>query len=283
MADLPRGYSNVEGPLWPGGLSKQGPHRVESFALCPQLEAFAHDMHLRPLIPRLATSVGNLVHVGLAYRYGLLLRERPAWLVYPDARTALWTCGQDHLEAAQEALRVFDAYEAHYRLNVWTPLLVEHQFEVFFSSLGEPYTARTDLLAVESGEVVLIDHKTMARLSRTVGDDYRTDRQMLTGLALARAAGYDVRRVVINALTKERPQPRFARFDVPISPTAYARLGEDTAYYLEKMNEVRRRYPDLLNRPRNTGSCVRKYGRCDFYPVCADGAQHLVQFGRKTT
>lgn len=283
MADLPRGYSNVTGALWPGGLSKQGPHRVESFAICPQLEAFAHDLHLRPMLPKMATSVGNLVHVGLAYRYGAMLPRRPDWLVYPDARTALWTCGQDHLEAAEEALRVFDAYEANYRINVWQPLLVEHQFEVMFASLGEPYTARTDLLCVESGQIVLVDHKTCAKLTRTIGNDYRTDRQMLTGLALARANGYDVQRVVINALSKERPFPRFGRFDVPISPTAYARLGEDTAYYLEKMAEVRRRYPDKLNRPRNTGSCVRKYGRCEFYEVCADGPQHLVQFKEKTT
>lgn len=633
--------------IWPGGPSSQGPHRVEAFATCPQLEAFSHDLHLRPSIEKDALMIGTLVHVGTAYRYGLMLSPRPDWLVYPDARTAIWTLGwgSGRGDAAAEALRIFDAYEAFYKVNVWRPLLVEHQFKVEME--GEPYTARIDLLAVdEYGQVALIDHKclpgdsvvftrvgprrvdelltgweaaawdgaclrwakahaavsagiqdiyqirtrsgmvarygwkhpvltnagfvqavnlsvgmivavagrlpdlpdapiadpvialaglligdgalkygivytkefrpfreyfkacfreagavegdynerfpshrvpyiqvrrhaapiealralglcfvgsadkriprsllscshrqvgvllgalwssdgamyivkekrrdgisppqrkvrivygsrsyglcldihglflrlgicatvtsssvlykgarrgyhfttvvgreskrrflelvisgfirrpagkeiakdllmtldetllrgknptldgdilwdpiesvlyagkeptydievpglstfvadglvthnTVRELSKNIGRSYRTDRQMLTGLALARSAGYDVRRVIINALSKERPTPQFWRYDVPVSEVAYKRLGDDTRYYLKQMTAVRLAYPDTTNRPRTYGSCIRKFGLCDFYPLCSDGLHRIDEFVKR--
>lgn len=255
-------------PVWPGGLSLQGPHRVGAFALCPQLEAFGYELGLRPIMPKPAPAIGNLVHVGLAYRYGTLLAQRPEWLVYPDGRWAIWNCGQDTPNYAEEAMRVFDAYEAHYQVNVWQPLLVEHQFKIEME--GEPYTCRSDLIALEGADAVLIDHKTVSRMKSRIGRDYRMDRQMLTGLWLARAHGYDVRRVIINALSKETP-PRFERFDVPISAEAYGRLDEDTRHTLRAMKHVRERFPDPLKRPRTLESCVRKYGQCDFWRLCADG------------
>lgn len=272
-----------DGVVWPGGPSKQGPHRVGSFALCPQLEAFAHELHLRLAQEKAATAIGTLVHVGLAYRYAMMLpRDQwPSWLVYPDPMTAIAVCGWNNQTAAYEAQRVFYAYCMKYQVNIWTPVLVEHQFEVAFD--GEPYTARTDLLAIESGEYVLIDHKTVTKLSRNIGTSYRGDRQMLTGLALARAAGYDVKRVIINALSKEYPEPQCERYDVPISSTAFYRLGEDTRHYLQRMVEVRKQYPDPWNRPRNWDACVRKYGRCDYYPLCVEGYEPhiLAEYVRK--
>lgn len=281
MADV-RSFDHTgqtDGVIWPGGPSKQGPHRIESFAICPQLESYGNDLRLRLTDEKPATAIGTLVHVGLAYRYAAMLPfERwPSWLVYrdpatgyPDPLLAIASCGYETPGYAAEAARIFTWYQHFYSINVWTPVLVEHQFEVTFPN-GEPYTARTDLLAIEAGEYVLIDHKTVPRLSKSIGRDYRTDRQMLTGLMLARAAGYDVKRVIINACSKEQPVPQFGRYDVPISPIAYERLALDTNYYLERLQAVRQTHPDPWNRPRNTGSCVRKYGRCDYYPLCAEG------------
>ena len=105
------------------------------------------------------------MHVGLAYRYGALLSVKPEWMVYPDARTALWTVAQGDIEAGTEALRIFDAYQAHYPVeqNIWEPVLVEHQFEVTMDVDGMPerYTLRIDLLAedLRDGALVLVDHK----------------------------------------------------------------------------------------------------------------------------
>lgn len=255
----------------PGGPSLQGPHRVEAFGSCPQLEALAHELHLRPVIEKLPTKVGTLVHAGLAYRYAAMLSERPDWFVYRDGYEAIAVLGADRPEFCDLAMRIFAAYEQHYAVNTWQPVLVEHQFVVQFAN-GEPYSARTDLLAVEAGEYVLIDHKTVGKVAASLGASYAADRQMLTGLAIARACGYDVRRVVINAMSREMPVPTFRRFDVPISDVAFARLGSDTAYYLERMKEVRVSHPDPLNRPRNWGACMRKYGQCDFFDFCTGRA-----------
>lgn len=280
--------------VWPGGASKQGPHRLAAFDLCPQLEGFSQDLRLRPGIEKDAPTIGTLVHVGLAYRYGFMLQTRPDWLVYPDARTALWTCGQDRPDLAKDALATFDAYTLHYDdllargiVPRWYPLLVEHQFEVQFTlpnGATEPYTARIDLLAIENNEIVLIDHKTGSKLSNHSGNSYRTDRQMLTGLALGRANGYDIKHVIINAMTRPMPRaptPIFGRFPVPISWEAYSRLGRDTAYVLERIQDVRKRWPDPTDRPRNHDACLRKYGRCDFYDVCSEGTHRLAEFVKR--
>ena len=296
MADTHSGNRNT-GVVWPGGASLQGPHRIGAFALCPQLEAFSQELYLRPIVEKDQTKIGTLVHVGLAYRYGMMLAQRPDWLVYPDPRTALWTCGQDAVHLAEVALFIFDHYQTWYSpngpggANTWAPVLVEHQFVVQLE--GEPYSARLDMLAIENSEYILVDHKSKGYIKRETGYEYRADRQMLTQLALARYFGYDVKRVVINAMTRPRPNkmgfydlasftPRFARFDVPISQIAYGRLWDDTLWVLRNMKIVRSTYPDPMNRPRNWDACVRAYGVCDFAPLCIDGPEKINEFTKRT-
>lgn len=273
------------GIVWPGGSSLQGPHRVGAFAVCAQLEAFSHELELRGNVQKDALSIGTLVHVGLAYRYAMMMPTKPEWLVYSDGREAIWQCGSaEMIDCRDEALRIFDAYQAHYTLNAITPVAVEHQFIVEFD-LGngekEPYSCRTDLLGIENGEYVIFDHKVFRRIGRNTGYEHRADRQMLTNLALARACGVDVRRIVLNTMTKD-PVPRFCRFDVPISEKAYAELGADTLYWLRKMNEVRKLYPDPMQRPKTLESCKRVYGACDYQSLCHEGLHTIVEFKKRT-
>lgn len=291
MPDTHLGRQNT-GAVWPGGSSKQGPHRVGAFDICAQLEGFGYELNLRPAIEKEPTKIGTLVHVGLAYRYGMLLAQKPDWLVYPDGRYAIWICGSDRPDLAQEALRIYDAYCAHWDALTASgaypairPLLVEHQFEATFrmpDGSTEPYTARIDLLAEVGNEIWLLDHKCGGKLSYHTGASYRSDRQMLTQLALARLDHYNVNRVVINAMSREYPESKFGRFEVPISHEAYARLGIDTAYVLERMRDVRKRWPDPRNRPRNYDACLRKYGKCDFADVCTNGDHELIQYVKRT-
>lgn len=252
-------------PVWPGGPSLNGPHAVGSFALCPQLHAYAHELHLRPVQEKLPTAVGTLVHAGLAYRYAAPLKPRPDWFIYRDGYEAINALAKRE-EFRDLALAIFAAYETHWTVDPWEPVLVEHQFVVQLGPL--PYSARTDLLALENGEYVLIDHKTIKSLSDGIPAKYAADRQMLTGLAIARANGYDVRRVVINAVTREMPYPSFRRYDVPINHEAFERLGADTQYYIDRMAEVRAAYPDPMNRPRNWDACVNVFGPCEFHGLC---------------
>jgi hypothetical protein len=292
MPDTHSGNRNTGGPIWPGGASKQGPHRIGSFCTCPQLEAFSQELYLRPIIEKDHTKIGTLVHVGLAYRYAMMLQQKPDWLVYADGRTAIWTCGQDRPELREVALCIFDAYQAHWGQPLWAPVLVEHQFEIALE--GEPYTARLDLLAWDyaEGGYVLVDHKSKGYIKRETGYEYRADRQMLTQLALARFYGYDIKRVIINAMTRPKPNklgfydlqnfnPKFARFPVPISAIAYGRLWEDTVWALRNMKAVRTAYPDPMNRPRVYESCIRVYGPCDFVSLCTEGPDKLVDFVRR--
>ena len=183
MPDVHLGQVNT-GVVFPGGGSKQGPHRLGAAATCLQLEAFGYQLNIRPSVEKDATKIGTLVHVGLAYRYGAMLDKKPDWLVYPDARWAIWICGQDRPDCAAEALRIYDAYVAHYDpllasgvVPPWKPLLVEHQFEVAFKMPDgsvEPYTTRIDMLVQCGKEIWLVDHK--MRL-----EDLEPQRQALRG------------------------------------------------------------------------------------------------------
>lgn len=255
--------------VWPGGPSLCGPHAVASFATCPQLHAFSHELHLRPVISKQAAAVGTLLHAGLAYYYASNLQPWPDWFVYKDGHEAIKVLGADRPDFADLALRMFDGYVAQYTRCNWQPVLVEHQFVVDFD--GMPYSARIDLLVREGNDLVLVDHKSIGRISAGMGDGYEADWQMLTGLAQCRTAGYDVKRVVINAISREMPFPKYQRFIVPILPTAYNRLAKDIAYHLRQLKAVRAEFPDPRDRPRNGNACVGKYGKCDYFDVCQRG------------
>lgn len=259
-------------PVWPGGGSLQGPHRLAAFSLCPQMEAYGYELHLRPIIDKVAPKVGTLVHAGLAYRYAAMLPERPDWFVYADGYEAIRELGYDRPDFRDEALNMFAAYEAHYKPNIWRPLLVEYQFVVTFPN-GEPYSCRTDMLCEDQwGVQWIVDHKTCGRLSGSITAKYCIDRQMVTNLALARMCGYNPQGVIINEISRQ-PTPQFQRGEVGINPTAYNRLWADTNYYLDRIAAVRQSHPDPRQRPRNTDACESKYGgTCDFYGLCWGGA-----------
>lgn len=241
--------------------------------MCPQQEAFAHELHLRPIIASLPSAVGNLIHAGLAYRYAALMTTKPAWFVYANGYEAIDALATDQgrPDFGALAVRVFSAYEEHYKVNVWRPIVVEEQFVVHFDN-GEPYSCRTDLLAEDAwGSVWVIDHKSCGKLSRNLNAKYCTDWQMLTNLALSRALGYKTRGVIINELSREET-PKFQRQEIQINQIAYDGLGINTNYYLDRMKEVRQAFPDPLHRPRNVNACQGKFGTCDFYGLCFGGS-----------
>lgn len=258
-----------------------------AFCTCPQLHGLGYEMGLKAADEKPARKIGTLVHVGLAYRYGALLPQKPDWMVYPDPRTALWTVADGDIEAGTEALRIFDEYQKFYPIeqNYWKPLLVEHQFEIIIDIDGTPekYTLRIDLLAedMRDGALVVVDHKSAFKLTKNVGYSYRADREMLTALAMCHANGYQPNRIVINAMTKERPEPKFGRYDVPLSTEAFSRLGADTVHWIRQIRAMRQSHPDPTSRPRAYEQCVRKYGVCDMWPICSDGPQRLAEFTKK--
>lgn len=258
----------------PGGLSLQGPHRVEAFATCPQLEAFAHELHLRSIFPKEPTDVGVLWHAGLAYHYAKGLNPRPPWYVYSDGFECIERMGATKpREFIDTARRMLEAYQLAYVTDAFTPLLVEHQFVVYFPN-GEPYSCRSDTVGwmdygTPGQRLVVMDHKGVGRMGNE-GAKYAIDSQMATNLALARACGYDIKEIVINAQSRRTYECR--RFTVPINSAAYARIGSDVQYYLDQMKAIRQSHPDPMNRPRNRGACVRKYGPCEFIELCWGGA-----------
>lgn len=275
-------------PIWPGDKNVRGagPYRVNAFSSCPQLEGFNYEAKLTPLVEKDALPIGSLGHAALAYHYAARLPVRPAWMVYTDPYDAIEKLAnainrQDLIDICKG---IYAWYAHYYQNDPWIPVLVEHQFQW---KLGDDFfTCRTDLIAMEYGDLILADHKIKGRLPRSTGSSLSMDRQMLTNLVLARANGYDIKRVYINGITKgghptPMSPPTFGRFPVPVSTEAYNRFGQDTAYYLAQRAAVKKAFPDPMNRPRNTNACYTPYGACEFKPLCEDGTARLVEFRRR--
>lgn len=268
-------------PVWPGErnyLEGIGPSHISAFASCPQRAAFNYELRLQPIDDRSRdpAKIGDLVHAGLAYHYGARLTERPSWMVYENGHKAIEVLGADRPDLAHDARRILAWYEYFYQNDTFVPVMVEKWLRVQLED--EWIGCRMDLLAWEHGELIVADHKVHGKLNKNHGRNLSCDRQMLTLLAVLRSQGFDVKRVILNGMTRDFPEPKFQRFDVPVSEEAYARLGQDTLYYLKARREVRKKFPDPYFRPRNFDACMTKYGLCSFAPLCTKGFSRLGSF-----
>lgn len=255
-----------------------GPSHLSTFASCPQRAAFQYEAHLEPVgdTKREPARIGELVHVGLAYRYGAMLPQRPGWMVYPSPAEAIAAVGAERPDLTLQAQRIFAWYEYVYQKENVVPVLVE---AVLNAPLEEEWVAaRVDFVGWIDGILTVADHKVQKTLHKATASIMSTDRQMLTILAAARANGYDVQRVMLNGMTRDYPEPKFRRFDVQISHDAYGRLGQDTLYYLRQRRVMRDMYPDPYNRPRNFDACMTRFGLCPFHKLCRDGLHRLNEF-----
>lgn len=269
----------------PGEKNKRGPgpYHIDTFIECPQKAAFNYEMRIEPAFDpkREPAEIGTIVHTGLAYLYASRLPQRPAWMVYNSPEEAMALQGAARPDLVHEATRIFAWYRHYYQnVDIWRPVLIEHQFQ---AQLGpdDYMTARIDMLAWEGPDLCVIDHKVKGKIGPRTGLYAATDRQMLTILALTRQAGYEVTRVILNCMTRDYPQPRFERYDVPVNPEAYKRFGTDAAYWLRRRNEVRKLFPDPTNRPRNYNACMSKFGLCPYDPLCRDGIHRLGEYVKK--
>jgi len=258
-----------------------GPHRVQAFAACAQLESFFYELRLRKVISDPAPFIGTVYHVLAAYWYAALLEPKPAWYVYPDPWTAARTLGAARMDLVAEAERLFAAYIEKWPRGAdpWRPVLVEFQF--VSHAEGEPYSTRVDMLAWEDtvGHV-LTNFKTAARPTNAAS--YIADRQVLTEIAESRAAGYDVQRFYIAETVKsDPPDPR--RVPIGVSALMYSRLARDTGYYLRERQRVIAEYPDPWDRPRNMDACRGRFRICDFWPLCSDGPARIHEYVQEAT
>lgn len=271
-------------PVWPGERNYKGigPSHLSAFATCPQKAAFNYELRLEPLDDprREPAKIGDLVHVGLAYRYGARLPEKPSWMVYNDGYHAIEVLGGDRPDLVHEAKRIFAWYEHHYQKDSLVPVAVEKQLNVALE--GEWLSVRMDLLAWDFSDLVVVDHKCQKSLTKNEGISRAADRQMMMLVAILRSNGYDVKRAVLNGMTRGFPEPKFQRFDVPISQAAYDRLAKDSLYYLRQRRAVREQFPDPYFRPRNFDACMQaRFGLCQFDPLCRDGWHRLQEFKQK--
>jgi len=270
-------------PVWPGERNYKGigPSHLSTFASCAQRAAFNYELRLEPLDDprRDPAKVGDLIHAALAYHYGAMLSQRPGWMVYGGPQEAIYALASDRSDLAWEAWRIFSWYLHYYQNDSFRPIAVENQLNVKLED--EWLSVRMDLLAYEGSDLVVVDHKSKKTLPRNTGQILSTDRQMLMLLGILRANGHDVRRVIVNGMTRDFPEPRFRRFSVPISEAAYERLATDTLYYLRMRRQTRQQFPDPYFRPRNFDACMTRYGLCPFDGLCRDGFHRLEEFAQK--
>jgi len=271
------------------GPSARGWHRVETFLRCPQLFAWKYRAGGSgsgggggsPLNDgSAATSLGSLIHVGLAHYYARLRekqngRDPEVYFTPDDAVRELGARKNATREAEEQAIKVVGAYIARF-YNEENRIRVLHVEEVFEANFeGHYYTARVDLVWEQNDKVYLIDHKSTQRIEARTVRAYSTSGQLLGYRWLGTAYGDRFGGVILNLLQAGDPL-KFERPMMEPAPNLIAKFPKTIDYaeksiaLLDGMDLQPNEWP--ANPSEHT--CFTRYGACP--------ARELCRWGRST-
>jgi hypothetical protein len=226
-----------------------------------------------------ALDLGSVVHAFLAVYYQRLIdAEADAPLTAEPGVLCdkLLDLGASAI-IVNEGWRLFEAYANFWEHN--GDYLIPRAVEFRVSDPHEPRTARYDLVAevLPGGHLMpgiyCINHKTTSRLTRDLTEGYHLDGQILDEIALYTRAGLHRRfgplqGVIINILVKTAV-PNFHR-EIVSPPTFQLRRQAKDLRVHRAMLGI---YEATNTWPRSLGSCVGRYGFCDFWEHCREGGK----------
>lgn len=263
------GLKKILGEKYLGGASGRGWSSRAAFTKCPHY--YNELQHGRVVSSSPALEIGILFHLLVALYYSSLKRPEGALEdEFEPIKSGLLTFGCSG-EVVMEAFRLFDAYLFRYEEDYLTPLVVEHREE---SRNGD--TCRYDLIArvLENPHGIpqgtwIVEHKTSSRMDDNTLDGWRSDGEIIGQTMLwyenqlSRRFGA-LQGVIVNLVVKTRVVD-FRR--ILVSPTAFQRRqhARDLKVYgaFEEICKATNTWP------RNRGSCIHRYGKCDLFDACA--------------
>ena len=273
------------------GPSEFGWHRYDDLR-CLRLYALSHGADMRT-IPASALVRGSMAHVALGQHYARLqmtqqdkdpdefYHVREGLAAYGETLTSD-AAREVYSQYFGETLALHNQYLAQYGTDPrWKVIGVEEQFKVQVRDGDKqyPYTQSCDLVVQDrqTGEVFMIDHKTMARQTPRVIERYEANGQFVGYQWLGKLRYKEqFGGVIINALQKPkkggrwgfnrvfvRPAPGMIRDFKKFIILSQRRLAAATEEFGEN-------WDDWPSAP-HSGNCYGPYGACQFLDRCRRG------------
>lgn len=267
-----------------GGQSARGIHRLTVAMTCPRLWALTVYHGLRSKHPSPWALTGTLGHTRLAFHYAQKLKGGPPEHFRLDKLdAALAADAGDRDDLVELTKDIYGWYCERYAHDPWQPVMVEEEIRFRLGDLsatvGYPdaiVTARVDLIVEENGELFVVDHKFQsgewgrARLAPWGEDsEYNLSPQVFLGLQLARRlfAPRPVEGFIVQRILRKRPYDSDRHICRP-SALAYKEMLDMAVYAIEREHAFAEMIANRVALPPGFGSCIGRYGACDFAPVC---------------
>ena len=211
-------------------------------------------------------------------------------------------CPTDDHRNLDYALHVITGYNQAYNFEGLKPLLTEQpfcmplgSFEVeqelltydphipgdiprlrYVKTINIVWMGRIDMIYSYQGKTFLMDHKTTSMMGATYFDDFNMSTAMI-GYALGCAQledPYEIDSFTMNALalrkrTKSGKGVTFERKHFNITEAMIAEWHLDVRAHIA--NFLRYLINDYT--PKNTKSCIGKYGKCPYFEVCTSAPE----------
>lgn len=254
------------------GESPFGNHRYETFMLCPR--KYAHKYigergeEKEKVARKKATSLGTLVHVGLAHWYKIRQDPANAQRLYAPTEAVKAAAHYDGSEAlSEQAQAIVAAYTVEFAAERVNVLHVEEVFTLDFQ--GAPLTARVDLIFETRGDqrVYCVDHKTTGSASNRHAEMYAPTGQFSTLRWIGQELWGDRFGGVILNLIQTDPI-KFLRPTLPAMPAHTRNFPTTIQQTYSRILALAGQPPEAYPRHPSEHTCWTRYGRCDHYEKC---------------
>lgn len=273
--------------------------------------------HLQPRYSNKYLRIGTILHTALAYHHVLEMDRKPEWFVkYPDMLTALEEDARGKPAELRNALEFIDAYKYYYTGSPWVPIACEEEFIAtvgaldpagedeptedltFLDARGEPsivhlpslndevVSCRPDLIIIENGRNIVVDHKSGGSARDGSGrlpilnpqyPDFTYFWQAMVNLHIVRQQ-MPIEEFVLNRVKRDRPFD-FSRDTLTIPEKMYGKVPAAIRASVKRDRALRRKVARGEAMTPHPFECETKWGSCPYSRLCyapSQGERDLV-------
>lgn len=274
------------------GASPRGWHRLQNMLECPQKYSYQYNLGIEPLIPAQALMKGSLVHLALAHHYTRKKAEdigEDKDQFFNPFEAIREKCNQspEFGEFASNIEDVIDAYQRYWMVENrnWRVLEVE---QLAYAIIEDPQlkgengeqkkyllTGRFDMVLenINTGDILVVDHKTTSRLSSAHQNFYSVSGQLIGYEYMARKIfGDRLKGVMLNLIQLTSPY-KFNRIVLTPRPNLVAHFEQTVIDAERRIAELENSGRDPMNYPKamNELTCFTRYGACQYLDTCKFG------------
>lgn len=257
------------------GASSRGYHYYVDWMLCPQLHAYRHLLHLRPLREKPERAIGTIAHLGIVALYAG--EADPIGVIEAAPRRLL-----PGLDLGRQIVQAYMERHAAMRPQDRPRVLaVETEFKAMAD--GTLITFRGDRVEARSGAACNIDVKTWGPPPNVnnIRAEFEMDGQIITQHMIARAAfpavfGLPYGGTIIEAIPKSFP---FKPIQVAMPSALLDHLvpphRESLVTAAKEIETAAVSGRDPMKYRRNHTACKTRWGPCEFRAICMRGESAL--------